>query len=63
MDFRVLVSLLWGREQGLCIPTTLRDYDIWYDIYAYVLYPAMDLGVEYLKEERKRKKDPIGIAC
>ncbi len=59
MDFRVLVSLLWGREQGLCMPTTLRDYDI----YAYVLYPAMDLGVEYLKEERKRKKDPIGIAC
>jgi hypothetical protein len=55
--------LLWGREQGLCMPTTLRDYDIWYDIYAYVLYPAMDLGVEYLKEERKRKKDPIGIAC
>jgi hypothetical protein len=49
--------------QFTTMPTTLRDYDIWYDIYAYVLYPAMDLGVEYLKEERKRKKDPIGIAC
>ena len=26
------------------------DYDIWYYRYAYVLYPAMDLAEEYLKE-------------
>jgi hypothetical protein len=28
----------------------VRDYDIWYYRYVYVLYPAMDLAVEYLKE-------------